>query len=69
MAQTRVSSKFQVVIPKEIRAEVRVEKGQVMQVIAKGGVIALVPDRPLAEMRGFLRGMKTEGVREKDDRL
>ena len=69
MAQTRVSSKFQVVIPKEIRAEVRVEKGQVIQVIAKGGVIALVPDRPLAEMRGFLRGMKTEGVREKDDRL
>ena len=68
MAQTKVSSKYQVVIPKEIRDEARIEKGQVLQVVAKNGVITLVPDRGLGEMRGFLEGMKTEGVREKEDR-
>ena len=69
MATATVSSKYQIVIPKEIRREVRIRSGQVVQVIAKGGVITLVPDRPLAELRGFLKGMKTEGFREKSDRL
>ena len=68
MATVTISPKYQVVIPKEIREEVKVRSGQVVQVIAKGGVISLVPDRPLAELRGFLRGMKTEGFREKTDR-
>ena len=68
MAKATVSSKYQVVIPKEIREEVQLSTGQVVQVIAKGGIIALVPDRPLSELRGFLRGMKTAGHREKKDR-
>jgi AbrB family looped-hinge helix DNA binding protein len=69
MATATISSKFQVVIPKEIRREVRIRSGQVVQVLAKGGVITLVPDRPLFELRGFLKGMKTEGFREKSDRV
>lgn len=69
MATATVSSKYQIVIPKEIRREVEIRTGQVVQVIAKGGVITLVPDRPLSELRGFLRGMKTEGFREKSERL
>jgi hypothetical protein len=40
-----------------------------LQVVAKGGVISLVPERPLSELRGLLRGASTEGVREKRDRL
>ncbi|NIU68558.1 MAG: AbrB family transcriptional regulator, partial [Actinobacteria bacterium] len=36
--------------------------------IAKGGVITLVPDRPLAELRGFVRGIETTGYRDKSDR-
>ena len=69
MATARISSKYQVVIPKEIRREVQIKSGQVVQVLAKGGVITLVPDRPLSELRGFLKGMKTEGVRDKSDRV
>jgi hypothetical protein len=38
-------------------------------VIAKRGVITLVPDKPIAAMRGFLRGMRTAGFREKKDRM
>jgi AbrB family looped-hinge helix DNA binding protein len=69
MAKATISSKYQVVIPKEIRREVSLRRGQVVQVIAKGGVIALVPDRPLSEFRGILRGADTRCVRERKDRL
>lgn len=68
MARTRVSPKFQVVIPKEIRERHGLKAGQEMQVISKGNVIALVPDRPLSAFRGILRGMPTSGYREKKDR-
>ncbi len=39
MARTRVSPKYQVVIPKEIRERHKVEPGQELQVISKGDVI------------------------------
>lgn len=68
MPQATISPKYQVVIPKEIREEVPLVAGQVLQVIAKGGVITLIPDRPLSSLRGFARGMKTDGFREKKDR-
>jgi AbrB family looped-hinge helix DNA binding protein len=69
MAQTTISPKYQVVIPKEIRREVPLVAGQVLQVIAKNGVITLIPDRPLSTLRGFAKGMKTAGFRDKQDRL
>jgi AbrB family looped-hinge helix DNA binding protein len=68
MARSVVSTKYQVVIPKEIRTQVGLRTGQAVQVIAKNGVIALVPDRELSDLRGFLRGMDTKNVREKRDR-
>lgn len=68
MARTKVSSKYQVVIPKEIRERIGLESGQEMEVIAKGGVITLVPDRPLKSFRGILQGMPAKGAREKKDR-
>jgi hypothetical protein len=48
-----------------MRARAAIRPGQEYQVIAKRGVIILVPDKPIAEMRGFLRGMRTTGFREK----
>ncbi|HEX8253670.1 MAG TPA: AbrB/MazE/SpoVT family DNA-binding domain-containing protein [Thermoanaerobaculia bacterium] len=69
MAKTRVSPKFQVVIPKEIREGLSLRPGQDMQVIRKGNVIMLVPDRPIAAFRGILRGLPTKGYREKKDRF
>lgn len=69
MSRTKVSSKYQVVIPKDVRSRIDVRPGQEFQVITKGGVITLVPDKPIASMRGFLRGMRTTGFREKKDRL
>lgn len=68
MGRTRVSSKYQVVIPKDVRERANIRVGQEFQVIAKGGTVTLVPDRPIASMRGFVRGMRTTGFREKKDR-
>ncbi len=69
MAKTRVSPKYQIVIPKEIREGLGLRPGQDMQVIRKGNVIMLVPDRPMSAFRGILRGLPTTGFREKKDRL
>jgi len=69
MSQTLVSSKYQVVIPKEVRRELGIKSGQKMACIAKNGIIYLVPDRPLASLRGFAKGITLGGLREKRDRL
>ena len=69
MPQTVVSSKYQIVIPKEVRKKFDLEKGQILQVVVRNGVIMLVPDRPLAELRGFVKGMESSELRDKEDRL
>ena len=69
MARTRVSPKYQVVIPKEVRESIGLKVGQELQVVAKGGTITLVPDRPLATLRGFAKGIRTGNLREKKDRM
>lgn len=69
MSRTKVSSKYQIVIPKDVREAAHITVGQEFQVIAKGGQITLVPDSPIASMRSFVRGIKTTGFREKKDRI
>jgi AbrB family looped-hinge helix DNA binding protein len=69
MARTRVSPKFQVVIPKEVREAMDLQVGQELQVIAKSGLITLVPERPLSSLRGFAKGIRTDNLREKKDRM
>lgn len=69
MSRTIVSTKFQVVIPKDIREETGLRKGQAFQVVSKGGVISLLPELPLSQLKGFARGARSAGFREKRDRL
>ena len=69
MARTRVSPKYQVVIPKEVRESMGLKVGQELQVVAKGGMITLVPERPLEVLRGFAKGIRTDNLREKKDRM
>ena len=69
MARTKVSPKFQVVIPKEVREGMGLRVGQELQVVSKGGVITLVPERPLSSLRGFAKGVRTDNLREKKDRM
>lgn len=69
MTQVTISSKFQVVIPKEVRQQVPLKTGQKLAMVVKEGIITLLPDRPIASFRGFLKGMKVGAIREKRDRL
>ena len=66
MATVTVSSKYQVVIPKEVRDRLRIRPGQKVEAFALGGRIELVPVRPIKEMRGFLKGMNPDFEREPD---
>ncbi|HJR77758.1 MAG TPA: AbrB/MazE/SpoVT family DNA-binding domain-containing protein [Nitrospiraceae bacterium] len=69
MPMTTISSKFQVVIPKEVREKLRLTPQQRFHVIEKGGVITLVPEVPFKSLKGALKGMSVTGIREKRDRL
>lgn len=69
MARTRVSPKYQIVIPKEVRESMNLQVGQELQVVAKGDTITLVPERPLSSLRGFAKGVRTDNIREKKDRM
>jgi AbrB family looped-hinge helix DNA binding protein len=64
----KISSKFQVVIPKEVREKLRLLSGQRLHVLEKGGVISLVPEVPLKSLRGVAKGVTSAGLREKKDR-
>lgn len=69
MATTTISPKFQIVIPKEVREKLHLSPQQRLQVVEKGGVITLVPEVPLKNLKGSLKGMSKAGLREKQDRL
>ena len=69
MEQTKVSSKYQVVIPKSVRERVSLKPGQMLTVIVKGNVISLVPVPSLDDLRGIAEGADTGNLREEGDRL
>ena len=69
MATTTISTKFQIVIPKEVREKLHLTPQQRLQIVEKGGVITLVPEVPLKSLKGLLKGMSKTDLREKKDRL
>ena len=66
MQSVTVSPKCQVVIPKSVRESLKLQPGQKMQVVEYAGRIELIPERDIKELRGFLKGIKTEFKREED---
>lgn len=64
-----VSPKYQVVIPKEVREQVGLKPGQRLMIIAKDDVIYLIPEVPLSGLKGRLKGMNTDGIRDEEDRI
>jgi AbrB family looped-hinge helix DNA binding protein len=57
-ATVRVSPKFQVVIPKALREELKIEPGQELLMYALDGSLRLVPRRSIKELRGIAKGLK-----------
>ena len=65
VATASISSKFQIVIPQQVREKLRLRPWQRLQVIEEGGVITLVPELPLVSLREALKGMSKTALREK----
>ena len=66
MNAVKLSPKYQVVIPRDVRESLHLIPGQMMQVIAYGNRIELMPSKDIREMRGFLKGIVTTVSREED---
>ncbi len=49
--QATISTKYQIVIPSEIRKRLRLKPRQKLTVLEKGGVLYLVPEGPLKNLR------------------
>ena len=68
MTTVTVSSKFQVVIPEDVRTRMKLQPGQKVVVVEKDGVVHLIPLKTLREMRGLAKGAKAENIREENER-
>jgi AbrB family looped-hinge helix DNA binding protein len=64
MKQVTVSSKFQVVIPREVRESMDIQPGTRVQVLQYENRIELIPLRELKTLRGFIKGIETEVDRQ-----
>lgn len=69
METVTLSTKYQLVIPRAVRERLALAPGTRLNVIEKGGIVYLVPERPLASLRGVARGTRRQGLRENKDRL
>jgi AbrB family looped-hinge helix DNA binding protein len=69
METATLSTKYQLVIPRRIRERMGLVPGTRLTVLDKGGVLYLVPERPIRTRRGIARGTSPRGLREKKDRL
>jgi AbrB family looped-hinge helix DNA binding protein len=69
MATVTVSSKFQVVIPEEVRSKLKLQPGQKVVVVEKDGVVHLIPLKPIKETRGLAGGTRTGNIRDEQDRF
>ena len=69
METVTLSSKYQLVLPRGARERLQLRPGMRITVLDKGGVIFLVPERPIRAYRGLARGASAKALREKKDRL
>jgi len=66
MNTVTVSSKFQVVIPKEIRDDIGLKVGTKMEVITYGTRIEFIPIQPMKNLKGLFKDLNTDIDREED---
>jgi len=67
METVTISSKYQVVIPREIRNQFGLKPGQKIMFIPYNGTLRVVIVRPIKEARGLFKGMNTDNIREEVD--
>jgi len=66
MAPVKLSSKYQVVIPRDIRRVFKLAPGQKLEIVVQDGRITLVPLGRMKDLRGVARGIDTRVRRDAD---
>ena len=69
MNTVTISRKFQIVIPKNIRKNLKMVPGEKLLVIEKDGIIQLIPIGKLRESKGFLKKISVNKVRDENERF
>jgi AbrB family looped-hinge helix DNA binding protein len=70
MTQVKLSSKYQIVIPEDVREQLGLKPGQLFEVFALDGqLVVAVPARPISESFGMFPGLDTSDPRDHEDRL
>lgn len=67
MEAVTISSKYQVVIPKEVREQFNLKPGHKIMFIPYNNTLRVVVVLPMKVARGMLKGMNTENIREEVD--
>jgi len=67
MEAVTISSKYQVVIPREVRKQFNLKPGQKLMFIPYNGTLRVVVVPPIKKARGILKGMNTDNIREEVD--
>lgn len=66
METVKVSTKYQIVIPANIRKSMDIKPGQKVRVMQFGDRLELVPVKKVSDMRGIAKGIDTSIEREQD---
>ncbi len=69
MQAVTISSKYQVVIPREVREQFNLKPGHKIMFIPYNNTLRVIVVRPIKEARGMLRGLNinTDDLREEVD--
>ncbi len=68
MIQVKLSSKFQLSIPKAIRENLDLKSGQRFTLVARGNIIELIPICSVRTARGMLSSLECKSSSEYRDR-
>ena len=68
-ALTTISTKYQIVIPREVREKFNLKPGQKLMFIPYQKSIRLVIVPPIKEARGMFKGMNVDNLREEEDEV
>jgi len=69
MNTVKLSSKFQIVIPREIRNDMGLRPGEKMIVLEKGGTIHVIPVGKMKDAKGIARGVSPVNIRDEHGRF
>lgn len=68
-ATTTLSSEYKITLPKVVRKALHWRAGQELVFIPRGRGVLVMPAPELAQLVGIVKGVKTQGYRDRQDRF